>query len=502
MISKGIVTAAIILVGVFLIMLVVAHPKSKLNITPLDKLERKHFIIICIALVATVLVCTLPMGLSPMYNGEIHYYIDEYEKTARAFLEGHLYIDNGDVSKELLAMENPYDYYERVRLGVDFQWDHAFYNGHYYMYFGVAPVFLLFIPFRLITGTDLTGYHATQIFTAFFILAVFLLFRLFAKKFFKNLSLSAYIFMSVSFSIMSVWYAVAAPALYCTAIMSALCVMIWGIYWFFKAVYDTENENKAIALAGLGSFCSALTFACRPSIALANVVVLPLLITFLRQRKISFGLIIKLVLAALPYVVIGVLLMAYNNARFDSPFEFGQTYQLTITDQSNYADAASRIDLLATIKGVYQMLFKPEPASEFVNTGSFITFPVLCFTLIPWLNKKVWKTVKEEKLFLFLFFLYLAVAMIIFIDVLWSPVIIARYKMDIVWLMSIIDYLMIGIMYKNIKNKAAFSYFIMIISMLTIIASFILFLYPYDNNFTIYYADQIEQEIGKSIRFN
>lgn len=70
----------------------------------------------------------------------------------------------------LLQMDNPYDPQARVDLGVDYRWDTAYYHGHYYMYFGVVPVFLLFLPFRLITGMSLTTYHATQVFVAFFYL--------------------------------------------------------------------------------------------------------------------------------------------------------------------------------------------------------------------------------------------------------------------------------------------------------------------------------------------
>ena len=44
----------------------------------------------------------------------------------------------------------------RKEAGVSVHWDHAYYNGHYYMYFGVVPVLLLFLPFRLLTGQALT----------------------------------------------------------------------------------------------------------------------------------------------------------------------------------------------------------------------------------------------------------------------------------------------------------------------------------------------------------
>ena len=44
--------------------------------------------------------------------------------------------------------------------------------------------------------------------------------------------------------------------------------------------------------------------------------------------------------------------MLYNYVRFDSPFEFGQSYQLTITDQSNYGNFFSQFDLLKICNGI------------------------------------------------------------------------------------------------------------------------------------------------------
>lgn len=134
----------------------------------------------------------------------------------------------------LLQMENPYDTNLRDSLGVIYHWDHAFYNGQYYMYFGVVPVFLLFLPYLILAGTSLTGYHATQIFVGFFIVGVFSVFYLLAKKFFEKMTMAMYISMAVAFSIMSVWYSVGMPALYCTAVTGGLCMEIWSFYFFTR----------------------------------------------------------------------------------------------------------------------------------------------------------------------------------------------------------------------------------------------------------------------------
>lgn len=60
---------------------------------------------------------------------------------------------------------------------------------------------------------------------------------------------------------MSIWYSVDAPALYCTAITGALCMEIWSLFFFMRAVWVEQEEKKSIRLAFRKSVC-ALAFGC------------------------------------------------------------------------------------------------------------------------------------------------------------------------------------------------------------------------------------------------
>lgn len=184
--------------------LYIVRPNARLNKKTVETADRKEFLMAILVIVATVLLCTLPMSLSPTWNGEIPGHRNQYEILAESILNGHINLDYGDMDPKLLEMENPYNPEQRKAMGVSYHWDHAFYNGQYYMYFGVVPVFLLFLPFRVITGTSLTTYHATQVFTALFILGIFALFLLLSKKFFSSLSWAAYLSLSAAASAMSV----------------------------------------------------------------------------------------------------------------------------------------------------------------------------------------------------------------------------------------------------------------------------------------------------------
>ena len=92
-------------------------------------------------------------------------------------------------SNELINMDNPYNYSEKVSNNIEFLYDTAYYNGNYYSYFGIAPIITLILPFRIITGM----YLNTYVFNLFFIFAiVFLFFAVYKKlvdKFIKKTSL-------------------------------------------------------------------------------------------------------------------------------------------------------------------------------------------------------------------------------------------------------------------------------------------------------------------------
>lgn len=281
--------------GCVAVLLISIRPKSLCHKMQVDKIGKKQNITVFAIMFSVILLCTLPMGLSPLWNGEIPEHRNQYEVLTESILSGHIYLDYGDIDPRLLEMENPYDFVARTELGISYHWDHAFYNGHYYMYFGVVPVFLVFLPYRVLTGSNLTTYHATQIFTAFFICGMFAVFYMLAKKFFPKMTLGIYLTFSSAVSIMSIWYSVSSPALYCTAITAGLCMEIWSLFFFIRAVWVEIKEERSIFLAFWGSLFGALAFGCRPTVALANLLVIPMLILFLRKRKLSFRLMSRLV---------------------------------------------------------------------------------------------------------------------------------------------------------------------------------------------------------------
>ena len=412
---------------------------------------------LCAVLTAllTILACILPMGQLPVWNGELPGHRNQYELMAENLLAGRLDFAYGD-EDAVLALENPYDPAERKETKVRYHWDHAYYNGQYYMYFGIVPVLLVFLPYRVITGTALTTFHATQLFAAITVAGIFALFWLLYRRFFKNLPYGIYLLMSVAVSVMSVWYASSEPALYCTAITAALALEVWSLYFFIRAVWVEQKENRQLLLAAIGAALGALTFGCRPTVALANLLVIPMLVVFIRQRKWSWKLLGKLVLAALPYAIVAAGLMLYNYARFDDPFEFGQKYQLTVADQSNYSIALNGQTVLRIINETLSNFFAPGKISAtypYLRESSvFFNFPVLLLW-VGLCKGSVRRELGRHSLLMLVVGLAVTVLVITAMDILWTPYLLERYRMDIYYLLGIGCFLAVGFWFEGCNRK-------------------------------------------------
>ena len=92
--------------------------------------------------------------------------------------------------------------------------------------------------------------------------------------------------------------------------------------------------------------------------------------------------------------------------------------------------------------------------------------------------------IKEKKLLPAVIALFLLPLIITFIDVLWSPYLMERYRLDIYFIMSILCFMIVGFWYNSVEpqKQNAFGCFIMAASIFTAIYAFILFCVPYDGN--------------------
>lgn len=459
----------------------------------LESGDRREFRIASIILaLLVILITTLPMSLCPIWNGEIPQHRNQYEVLADSFLEGHLWLDY-DVDPALEQLDNPYDPDARTQAGVSVHWDSAYYEGRYYMYFGVVPVLILFMPFKAITGASLTTYHATQLFTALFEVGLLLLMLSLARRFSPKLRRSSFFLLFVAFSFLSTWYFVSAPAQYCTAISAGICMATWSLFFFVRAVFVLEHQNAQIAMAFLGSLFGVLAIGCRPVVGVTNLVVVPLLIVYLRDNEANPLLIGKLVFAALPYLVIGLALCEYNYLRFGSYFEFGQSYQITIADQHQYGNIFGRIFEGNVLVQLLESFFAIRPGIGF--PGIFFEFPLLVSGLL-FFVPSVFTKLKDNSLFGVVITIWVSVLVIVVVQCAASPILLERYKTDMLWLMCIAAFVVLMILLS--EEESAFAAGVLprcvgTLAVFAILASILLFFVPNDSNLTAYYLGISDQ---------
>ncbi|MBO4883118.1 MAG: hypothetical protein J5570_06395 [Lachnospiraceae bacterium] len=467
---------------------------------PDDKKKNRRTDMAMIVVMAVLMIATaFPMGAAPAYNGEYPEHRNQYELLARSLSQGHLYIDYDDIDPRLEELGNVYDPYERSVSGVDFHSDHAYYKGRYYMYFGVVPAILLFLPYHILTGGDLTTYHATQIFAVFAILGLFLLFRKLVKKLFPSMNVILFISLATAFSFISVYFSIGTPALYCTATSSAVCMMVWSMYFFVSGIFLTgaDERKKQVIYAVLGSLFGALAFGCRPTAALGNIVLIPLCMAFIKKRlgsgdeKKTGKMIADICIIAVPYMIVGVLLMLYNYARFENPFEFGQAFQLTGADQSNYGSFLETFSTVRTVNGILNNFIRFAPIrGEFpyvCYNSAFVNFPILLSVFGIFL-KSIRNRAGEAGMKGFMGTVFAAPLIITVVQIAWAPGdgSSERYRMDIYYLMVILAFIVLGYVIETIAeaDRKKISAFLCLLCLAAVFMGMMFLLYPDDYNYT------------------
>lgn len=261
---------------------------------------------------------------------------DIYMQMFDAFKKGQMHIDIAP-SQALIDLTNPYD--PAQRSGIPFLWDHAYYKGKYYSYYGIAPLLIVTFPIYWLTGL-VTNVLFLQIFALIFIIPSLLIAILeFIQFFIQKVNLPLLIFTLVaaifmSLSLLNVTFKVGAFNEGIYHIPEAYGVL-FSMLFILLTLKGYRNEKKR-SLYFIGSgMCFGLLIASRPNMALVLLFVAPLYLQLL-LRKTNWKTKIKEFLpmfGILGCFAIGICY--YNYARFENIIEFGQFYQLTVTDNSN-----------------------------------------------------------------------------------------------------------------------------------------------------------------------
>lgn len=274
-----------------------------------------------------------------------------YYQQFDAYVKGQLHLDV-PVDEKLLSLENPYD--PSKRGGATILWDHAFYNGKYYSYYGHAPIFLVMLPIYWISGYVPSNLFVLQLGGLFSIFAILLasleIINLFIKKVsgpLLILTLVSIVFGSLLFTNNSYEYG---AMVYRIPYAYANGFLFLTIYLFIKGYRAGAYRFLYFIFAGL---CLVFLVLSRPLEIIYLLLFIPVIIKMIRANKNVKQSIIDYVPAASVVLMGAILICVMNAVRFGNIFEFGEHYQLTVTDCRN-----NRLDIDGVLPTLYHYFFQ------------------------------------------------------------------------------------------------------------------------------------------------
>lgn len=261
--------------------------------------------------------------------------VDAYMQQLDAFEKGQTELDL-DVNPDLEGLDNPYDKGERDKKDVSYHWDRAYYNGKYYSYFGLAPLFTVYYPVYWLTGMLPTAALAGWLLTVSAIVAVFFaihgLFALFRPR--ANLLIFLLGEMAVVFGSFLYLMQASLNFYYLPPVSAAGWLAAFAGFSSFACQNKNQNRFRQSLLFALAGISVVMLVLSRPNMVLLAVAFgAPLFLRMLFDPSASGK--DKLLWAVpflIPILIGGGAVMYYNYIRFDSVFEFGTAFQLTESD--------------------------------------------------------------------------------------------------------------------------------------------------------------------------
>jgi hypothetical protein len=256
-------------------------------------------------------------------------YSDYYNLLLHGILKGHLYLDV-PVDPAMLAAADPYD--SRVWVPHGWMVDSSFYRGHYYVYYGVVPVLVFMLPFRLLTGGDLWLGAAVESTAVLCFLALAWLWLRIRRDYFARtggpIVFATIVALGMATGLLSI---ARHPLMYEFAIASGCLFATLMLHSLYSAL-SSGRRSAWMALAGV---FLGLSVGCRPTFLPAILAPAWVLWSFLRQDWPGASPLRALGQSARPaagftlgFGAIFSGLLLYNYLRFSNFLDFGYNYLL------------------------------------------------------------------------------------------------------------------------------------------------------------------------------
>lgn len=251
-----------------------------------------------------------------------------YAELARALESGKVYVGVQDPASGITGNELSI-WHENVK-GVMF--DHALFEGKYYICYGILPCILFYLPWHIVSGSDLPDVIAQLIQFMVLLPVIHLLLLEIESRFFKKSTIAAHLLvMCAMLTGSSLPCVLIGARVYCVAIMCGVNSALLGILFWLKA--EKCDGKKKMLFLFLGSSFMASTALSRPPLLLFSIIALPIFWRDLPGIKKGVRLsesFFKISAFFVPYVIFAIVTMYYNVIRFRDPFEFGIQYNMTV----------------------------------------------------------------------------------------------------------------------------------------------------------------------------
>lgn len=299
-----------------------------------------------------------------------------YQDLAEALTEGHIYI-NEEPDPALLSLSNPYDDSLRSAMGIETKWDYALYNGKYYVYFGIVPCLIFYLPLYALLGIRMPNSLPVLGAAVLLLVGIYMMIKAMAAKYYPKLKYAAHLILTtVIYFGTQMPFFLNQPDGYAVPVACAEAMLVWGLYFWISSL--KANGWKMYARIATGSFIMALIAGTRPNMEIYALLAVPIFAAgIFREIKVrkqnesddtvgktSSGKVNVAVFAlslVIPFIPVAIGIMCYNAARFGSVFDFGNKYNMTVSDMS-----LNPVSLDKLLIGVYEYLLKlPELTYKF-----------------------------------------------------------------------------------------------------------------------------------------
>jgi hypothetical protein len=299
---------------------------------------------------------------------------DLYNRLVDGFLAGRLgFLEEPPL--ELHTLAYPYDPAQNAPYR-KFH-DVAYYKGRYYLYFGPAPAVVLLAPWKLLTGTYLPQHIAVAVFAwGAALLGVFLL-RGLHRKYFPEVP--SWILLGCNLAVLFgslLPVLLRRPVYYELAIASGCFFSMLGLVLIERAVRGGAFRNRWLMGASLAF---GFAVASRPNLVFAGAgalawVLWPQVKPLVTAGRRDWAALLPILTPAFaPMGAVILALLAYNQARFGSPTEFGTYYQLAGGNQQTTAMMSANY----LLPNLWYYLFAPAQFSlyfPFIQVTGFLPF--------------------------------------------------------------------------------------------------------------------------------